>query len=225
MALINNIWVHVIDENVSREIESTDHPTETGIDITDNIKRQPVTLSISGKIVDTDNLKSHEALAKLYSLQINGSLITYSGRNLLKNMQIQSFNSSHPNTNAGGLDFDMELKEVRIASSSYSETSDGSSESVKIKEEEAAGTQQITQGDGNPVYHITKDGNNLYDLMNTTYKELGTSIEWVVENNPDCFENTADISTLKIGVRVLMGYKQKDKTESTQYGVEATWLY
>ena len=118
MALINNIYVHITDEKVGRNIKSTDHPTEKGIDITDNVKREPVTLSISGKIVDTDTLKSHEALAKLYELENNGSLITYSGRNIIKNMQIQAFNSTHPNTNAGGLDFDMELKEVRIAQNS-----------------------------------------------------------------------------------------------------------
>ena len=30
MALLNNIWIHVIDEKVGRNIKSTDHPCEKG---------------------------------------------------------------------------------------------------------------------------------------------------------------------------------------------------
>lgn len=221
MALINNIYIHVTDESVNRNIKSTDHPTEKGIDITDNVKREPVTLSISGKIVDTDTLKSHEALAKLYDLENKGSLITYSGRNILKNMIIQSFNSNHPYTNAGGLDFDMELKEVRIAQSAYSTNQN----SGKTKAEEKAGTQQVSQGDGNAVYHTVQKGNTVYTLVNKNYKELGSTVQWVIENNPNAFSRKGDPTTLKVGVKLLMGYREKDKTESTQYGVEATWLY
>lgn len=221
MALINDIWIQVIEEKVGRDIQSTDHPTEKGIDITDNVKRQPITLSLTGKIVDTDNLKSHEAYNKLYNLQEKGSLITYSGRNILKNMQIQSFNSTHPYTNAGGLDFDMTLKEVRIAQNAYSTNED----SGKTKAEEKAGTQQVSQGDGNAVYHTVQKGNTVYTLVNTNYKELGSTVQWVIDNNPDAFSRKGDPTTLKVGAKLLMGYKEKDKTESTQYGVEATWLY
>ena len=223
MALINNIYVHVVDEQVSRNISSTDHPAEKGIDITDNIKRQPVSLSISGKIVDTDELKSNEILTKLYNLQNSGSLITYSGRNLLKNMQIQSFSSTHLYTNAGGLDFDMELKEVRIAQNSY--VANNNDNKGKVKNEEKAGTQQINKGNGNAIYHVVKKGDTVYNLVNTNYKELGSSVQWVIDNNVNAFSKKGDPTTLKIGVKLLMGYREKDKNDITQYGVEATWLY
>lgn len=222
MALINNIYVHTIDEKVSRNINSTDHPTEKGIDITDNIKRQPIVLSISGKIVDTDEFKSHEILTKLYNLQNNGSLITYSGRNILKNMQIQSFSSSHLYTNAGGLDFDMELKEVRIAQNSYNIEDKNRG---KTKNDEKAGTHQINKGDGNAIYHSVKKGDTIYNLVNINYKDLGSSVKWVIDNNTNAFSRKGDPTTLKIGARLLMGYREKDKNEITQYGVEATWLY
>lgn len=221
MALLNNIWIHVIDEKVGRNIKSTDHPCEKGIDITDNVKREPVTLSISGKIVDTDTLKSHEALAKIYELENKSSLIAYSGRNILKNMQIQTFNSTHPNTNTGGLDFDMELKEVRIAQNSYSTNK----ESGKTKASEKAGTQQVSKGTGNAVYHTVKKGDNVWTLVNKNYKELGSTVKWVIDNNPTAFTRKGDAKTLKIGAKLLMGYKEKDKNNITQYGVKATWLY
>lgn len=221
MALLNNIWVHVVDESVGRNIKSTDHATEQGIDITDNVKRQPVTLSISGEIVDTDTLKSHEILAKLYDLENKGSLITYSGRNILKNMQIQSFSTSHPYTNAGGLDFDMELKEVRIAQNAYSTNE----ESGKTKAEEKAGTQQVTNGTGNAVYYTVQKGDTIWKLVNTNYKGLGSTVQWVIDNNADAFGTKGDATTLKVGARLLMGYKEVDKDNITQYGVEAPWLY
>lgn len=224
MALINNIYVHVTDERVSRNIKSTDHPTEKGIDITDNVKRQPVTLSISGKIVDTDTIKSHEALAKLYDLENKGSLITYSGRNILKNMIIQSFNSSHPYSNSGGLDFDMELKEVRIAQNSYVANSTDENKG-KTQAEEKAGTQQVTNGDKNAIYHTVVKGDTIWNLVNNNYKELNSTVQWVIENNTDGFGTKGDATTLKVGSKLLMGYREKDKDNETQYGVEATWLY
>lgn len=223
MALINNIYIHVTDEKVGRTIKSTDHSTEKGIDITDNVKREPVTLSISGKIVDTDTLKSHEALAKLYDLQIKGSLITYSGRNILKNMMIQSFNSTHPYTNAGGLDFDMELKEVRIAQNSYGEATDD--DKGKTQAEGTAGTQQVQQGTQNAVYHTVSKGDTVWGLVNTNYKELGSTVQWVIDNNTNAFSTKGDATTLQTGAKLLMGYREKDKNDITQYGVEATWLY
>lgn len=119
MALINGLYVFVEDEQVEREVEVTSHPVEKGIDITDNVKSKPTTLSLKGKLVDHGDVKSYEVLGKLRQLQQLGSLIDYSGRNIFDNMQIVTFNSTHPNNNWGGLDFDMTLKQVRIAQSAY----------------------------------------------------------------------------------------------------------
>lgn len=223
MALLNDIYIHVTDESVNRSVQSSDHPVEQNIDITDNIKREPIQLSLTGKLVDTDTVKSHEAYAMIYNLMDKGSLIKYSGRNLLQNMQIQSFNSTHPNTNNGGLDFTMELKEVRIAQSSYQQPTDD--DKGKTKAEQKAGTQQVKQGDGNAVYHTVKKGDTIWRLVNTNYKELGSSVQWVIENNPSAFSRKGDATTLQVGAKLLVGYKEKDKVDITQYGVEATWLY
>lgn len=76
-------------------------------------------MSISGKIVDVGKLSAGDIINKIYSLQKKGSLVKYSGRNIVTNVQIQSFSTTHPNNNAGGADFSMTLREVRIAKSSY----------------------------------------------------------------------------------------------------------
>ena len=57
------------------------------------------------------------------------------------------------------------------------------------------------------------------------YKELGSTVKWVIDNNPTAFTRKGDAKTLKIGAKLLMGYKEKDKNNITQYGVKATWLY
>lgn len=119
MALINNLRIHVVDEKVTRQVESTSHPVESGIEITDTVRRSPITLSISGLIVDVGSTKAKDILDKLDALKNAGSLITYVGVNTYKSMQIQNISTTNSSKNWGGFDFSMELKEVRIAKSSY----------------------------------------------------------------------------------------------------------
>jgi len=120
MALINNIYVHVVDEDIDNSTETVTHPTESGFPIASSVKKEPITLNISGQIVKTDNLTAKQIIDKLKKLQKDGSLITYVGASgTHKNLQIQSFNTNYNNKNNGGADFDMSLKEVRIAKKAY----------------------------------------------------------------------------------------------------------
>lgn len=287
MALINNLRVTVVSEKFSEPVESTSHPVETGISLTDTVKRSPITLSISGFIVDVGATKANTIFTKLRTLKNSGSLITYSGRTNLKNMQIQSFDASYSNAVWGGMEFNMELKEVRIAKSSYKApaakkkasnkstavsaaikvgskvvfkggnvyvssdakkaaakrgrstckvtqintkswakhqyhliSSDGgkvygwvdkanieSAASTSTKAKSNAGTQQTTKGTKKPVYHTVKKGETVYNLVNKNYKSLGKSVSWVINNNPKAFSKKGDARTLKIGAKLLMGYK------------------
>lgn len=119
MAILNGLYIHVVDEELNEDVELTSHPVEKGIDVTDTVRVKPLTIALSGKIVDYGNMTAEQVLAKIKSLKNSGSLVDYRGRNVASNMQIQAFSTKHPNTNSGGADFDMELKQVRIATSSY----------------------------------------------------------------------------------------------------------
>ena len=120
MALINNIYVLVEKEEKTSDAETTNHPTESGFPVSDSIRNQPISLSISGKIVDTDELTAKEIISKLENLKKNGSLITYMGQiGTLKNLQIQSFRDARSYKNYGGSDFSMSLKEIKTAKSAY----------------------------------------------------------------------------------------------------------
>lgn len=70
-----------------------------------------------------------------------------------------------------------------------------------------AGTQQVTSGTGTEVWHVVKNGDTVYALVNNSYKNLGKSVQWVLDNNPDCFATKGDATTLKVGSKLLMGYK------------------
>ena len=294
MATINGIAIFVESESIKHSIDSTDHPTETGLPITSNIQKQAITLSISGKIVNNGKYKASEIKLKIVKLHDKGSLITYKGRNTLKNLQIQSFDCDYSKDNWGGLDFSMELKEVRIAKSSYKSkakkktkkstvnkqakvkkskpnlkvgakvvfkggnvyvSSDAKKAAAKrgrstckitiinkrswakhqyhlistdgkkvygwvdksnieglpvkstTKSKSNGGTQQTKNGKSKAVYHKTKKGDTVYILVNKKYKSLGKSVSWVVKNNPNAFSKKNDPKTLKVGVKLLMGYK------------------
>lgn len=152
MATINGIYIFVQDEDVSYSSLIPQHPVEKGFPLTDNVKDEPRTLSLSGKLVDTDQYKAATILYKLNDLRKAGSLIKYSGRNVVGNFMIKSFNTSHPNTNWGGCDFDMELVEVRIAQSSYNPTQQKAAEKTKQKSNPTLAVGSTVVFTGGPVY-------------------------------------------------------------------------
>ena len=242
---------------------------------------------MTGKIVKVGSIPANAIVVGLENLMQNGSLVKYIGRNSVVNMQIQSFNHSHSNTIAGGCDFDMTLRVVRIAQPSYKSTSTKSnnntnktsttpkSTSIKTgdvviftggnvyvsstasqpaanrgkstckvtiintnkhpyhlissdggkvygwvdkanvqtksstttKATTSKSTKQVTSGDNKAVYHTVKKGNTVWGLVNNNYKSLGKSVQWVIDNNPKCFSKKGDPTTLIVGSKLLMGYK------------------
>ena len=192
MAYINDLYIHVVDEDVNDEVETSTHSVESGIDITDTIREKPITLSLTGKIVDYDYInspavpvsdydnveingysfamqtnaatkKASEVLQRLKQFMHKGALIHFQGRNDIYPMQIKSISTSHPYTNAGGADFTMELQELRIANNSYVEP-----QNTEVPQEAAlndGGVQQVEKGDAQEVWHTTRSGDTVWGLV------------------------------------------------------------
>lgn len=188
MALINGLYVFVETEDVDRGLKVSEHPTEQGINLTTIIRRELVTLSISGRIVG-DN--AAEILSKLTELQKTGALVKYEGRNIASNFVIRELNTGHPNTIFGGCSFDMTLSEVRIAKAS--------SENGVI----STGVSQLrTNRIGERVYHTLKKGDTVWYLGERVYKSKGSSCEFIKENNYYVPKIPGDFTTLQVGARL-----------------------
>ena len=153
MAIINGLYIHVVDESMTREVDTTSHPVENGIPLTDTVKPKAKSISLSGKIVNYDGMKATQVIAKIKAWQESGSLIRYVGRNVASNMQVRSFNTSHPNTNSGGADFSLDLVEVRIANSAYVPKKTSTTEKeTAAKKNPTISVGSIVVFKGGPVY-------------------------------------------------------------------------
>ena len=194
MATINDIQIWVQDEKFGNGVESTEHPVEKGIDITDHVKENPITLDISGEIVGK---AAEEKKAKINALMKKGSLITYVGRNTLVNAQIQSFNTSYSSDIWGGFSFDMQIKQVKIAKPAYqSNPVTASRKSVSMKQIEKNAKK------GMPIIHTVKKGDTCWDLAqkyNTTVAEINKY------NDLLAVTTTGAWNTLKIGAHLVVG--------------------
>lgn len=197
MALINGIYVFVETEDLNRGIDTVTHPVEKGIDITDHVRRNPVSLSLTGEIVGEN---AAEILSQLTKAHQTGVLITYVGRNNLKNAQIVKFDTGHPNTIWGGCSFSMEIKEVRIAKSAYNEQN----VSTNTKATTSAGTQQKQDNSqsSKKVYHTVKSGETAWYLGEKMYKSQGSSMNFIISNNPNAPKVKGDWTTLQIGTKL-----------------------
>ena len=203
LALLNNIYVFVEDESVEYSGESTSHPVEKGIELTDHYKRSPIEISLSGKIVSNKKEKANDILNKLNKLKNQGSLIKYVGRISLGNMQIQNISVTSTYKNWGGYDVEISLKEIRVAKSAYD-----AAKSAKL-------AAQASQGDNSKVWHVVKKGDCVWSLVITgPYKNLKPSYSkpmdkcnWVMSQNQDAFSRRGDFRTLQIGRKIYVGYR------------------
>lgn len=174
MALINDTYIFVKDETVKRGVSISEHPTEEGLELTDNIKQSPISLSIAGEIVG-ENYKAD--LSALQNMHQKGVIVKYIGKSILSNAIIINFNTEHPNTISGGCSFSMELKEIRIAKSSFS--------GAGIN----AGTQQIEKGGEEVRNYTVKTGDCLWNIAKSFYRN-GAEFTKILEANKEQIKNS-----------------------------------
>lgn len=112
--MLGDVFLDVVyDESPERSVKSTDHPIEEGAPVADHIELIPYMLPIVG-IVTTD---AAAKLSKLTKYMESGELLSYSHRNGVDNVIIDTFNSKHDKTNAGAFSFTIRLKKMRVAAS------------------------------------------------------------------------------------------------------------
>lgn len=102
----------LVEENIDYDAKVTSKAVEKGADISDHMKAEPFTASLSGIMVEDADAKL-EALKKF---QEESELISYIGKSSLQNVVITSFQVEHTVKNFEGFNFSIRIQEVRIAS-------------------------------------------------------------------------------------------------------------
>lgn len=98
-------------ENVIDSATITDNPVESGQDVSDHVKQNPSYINIRGQMIGED---AYPNLQKLIKYKEDGELLTYTGRNVYRNMAIEDIDRIHGVKNKTGYSFDIKLKQVRI---------------------------------------------------------------------------------------------------------------
>ena len=191
MALINNYYVHVIDEQVVRGVQVTEHAVEKGFPITDNVKPEAMTLSLSGVIVKAENTPAKTIVNSLESYHQKGQYVKYVGRNSMSNALITSFDTGYTNKIAGGCTFSMTIKQVRIAKAAYV------AQGNKVTGKQTQVTKNSTSTE---KYHTVKKGDTLWDIAKKYYGD-GAQYTKIFNSNKNIIKN-ADL--IYVGQKILI---------------------
>lgn len=191
MALINDIYVFVKNETLTRETDAASHTLPIG-SISDNMRAKNPKLELTGSIVDVGTTKADNILSALETLYKKFSSVTYRGRHVFYSATIKSLETKADSENAGGYTFSMELEQIRTVAMPY--------EKAKASTGIAAtGISQIAST-GAAQYHVVKSGDTLYTIAQQYYGDSKRFID-IYEANKSSVESDYSLTT---GQRLLI---------------------
>ena len=203
MALINEYYIFVEEEELDRGVDITKHPVEQGIELTDNVKRKALTLSVSGEIVNAGKVSANTIKTAIANLHKGGKLVKYQGRETLSNALITSFKTSTSKDVAGGYVYSMELKEIRIAKSAYKAAAKTSTTTKQVESK----STNAKSSDPKKRYHTVKYGDCPWSIAQKYYGD-GSKWEQMMKANTDIVNRNkkqgVDWYTVYVGDKLLI---------------------
>lgn len=194
------IYLFVSEEDNPTSIKASEHSVEQGMDLTDHVRPDAETLSISG-IISGRNQKDIVSLIKKWEKA--GRVVSYSGRAKLSSCLIADFSPGYSKDIQDGCRFSMTLRKIRIARPAYVPAQLEQPQEAKPVAD--AGMQSVEANNTEDQYHTVKAGDTIWALTHGPYKKYGKSCEEIMAMNPDAFSRAGDFTTLKIGARLKMG--------------------
>ncbi|MDE3837939.1 LysM domain-containing protein [Bacillus methanolicus] len=157
MARLGKVNLIIESEGDNSSIEATSYPAEKGIPYTDHVQEKPDEFTLSGYIIGKNYQSDKEYLKKEMK---KGTIMTYVGRNIAKNVIILSIDGNVDSSIANGSAISIKLQTIRIANTSW----------VSVKN--SGKKKPVSKKTTTAVYHVTRRGDTYWELS----KKYGTSI-------------------------------------------------
>lgn len=110
---LNDVEFNVVrDESPEFTNEVTSREVEDKRSVTDHVRNNPLIFSFFGLVTGVD---AFEKLQKLRLMARDKKLLKYVGRNVVANVVIEVLKTTHNNSNAVGFNFEILLREIKIA--------------------------------------------------------------------------------------------------------------
>lgn len=182
MARLGSVQLSIETEGDSSSVEATTYPVERSESYTDHVITKPDDFTLSGYILGSNYMREKQHLKDEMK---KGTVFTYVGRNITKQVIILSIDGNMHSNIANGSEISIKLQTVRFATSPWKKVkSTGEKKPVDTKPE---ATKEL--------YHVVKAGDTYYSLAkkyNTAVKQLQ---EW----------NKYPPTKIPVGVKLRVG--------------------
>ncbi|KIL72519.1 LysM peptidoglycan-binding domain-containing protein [Bacillus badius] len=186
MARLGNIQLHIETEGDNSSVDVSSYPVEKGVPLSDHIQQKPDEFSLSGSILGPNYVRDKEYLKQEMK---KGTIFTYVGRNIAKQVAILAIDGNMHAGIANGSEINIKLQTIKFASSPWKRVGTGAVVGNTGLKKPVSKTPQKA------VYHVTKKGDTYWGLS----KKYGVSIDQLRKWNkyPD--------RKIPIGVKLRVG--------------------
>ena len=170
MATIDGLYIWIESEDIAYTMNVTTNPTEQGIDLTDHAEREPIEMSVTGMLLDSEKSSAYEQYTKLRNWQLACKQVKFVGRNVFTGV-ITDISKSNDYTVGNGAKVSLTLKEIRIANTPYQ-----TSNKQYVVQKQVVTTKPVST-----VYHPVRKGENLTLIA----KKYGMTVNDILKLNPN----------------------------------------
>ena len=170
MATIDGLYIWIESEDIAYTMNVTTNPTEQGIDLTDHAEREPIEMSVTGMLLDSEKSSAYEQYTKLRNWQLACKQVKFVGRNVFTGV-ITDISKSNDYTVGNGARVSLTLKEIRIANTTYQT----SNKQYIVQKQVVLNSYAVK------IEHIVRKGENLTLIA----KKYGITVNDILKLNPN----------------------------------------